>query len=173
MVKAFRSVGTAMALLLLTCGAIFIHGRAPSAVQTKTDMRQRHVILISVDGLPPDYYTAPEKLGLRVPTLTVSIVDLTVTLSREATAEAINEAFRQAAMGALQGILGVTDEPLVSMDFRGDERSAIVDLPSTLVMGGRQIGQILVGLDDVLANEFAQFFSRDAERFGGFCFGIV
>jgi len=76
-------------------------------------------------------------IALRVPTLTVSIVDLTVTLSREATAEAINEAFRQAAMGALQGILGVTDEPLVSMDFRGDERSAIVDLPSTLVMGGR------------------------------------
>jgi glyceraldehyde 3-phosphate dehydrogenase len=76
-------------------------------------------------------------IALRVPTLTVSIVDLTVTLSREATAEAINEAFRQAATGALQGILGVTDEPLVSMDFRGDERSAIVDLPSTLVMGGR------------------------------------
>jgi len=76
-------------------------------------------------------------IALRVPTLTVSIVDLTVTLSREATAEAINEAFRQAATGALQGILGVTDEPLVSVDFRGDERSAIVDLPSTLVMGGR------------------------------------
>jgi glyceraldehyde 3-phosphate dehydrogenase len=76
-------------------------------------------------------------IALRVPTLTVSIVDLTVTLSREATAEAINEAFGQAATGALQGILGVTDEPLVSSDFRGDERSAIVDLPSTLVMGGR------------------------------------
>ncbi|MCS7301404.1 MAG: type I glyceraldehyde-3-phosphate dehydrogenase [Fimbriimonadales bacterium] len=76
-------------------------------------------------------------IALRVPTLTVSIVDLTVTLSREATAEAINAAFQQAAEGALKGILGATDEPLVSMDFRGDERSAIVDLPSTLVMGGR------------------------------------
>ncbi len=76
-------------------------------------------------------------IALRVPTLTVSIVDLTVTLSREATESAINEAYRAAAEGALKGILGVSDEPLVSSDFRGDERSAIVDLPSTLVMGGR------------------------------------
>ncbi|CUU38261.1 glyceraldehyde 3-phosphate dehydrogenase [Armatimonadetes bacterium GXS] len=76
-------------------------------------------------------------IALRVPTLTVSIVDLTVTLSREATESAINEAYRAAAEGALKGILGVCDEPLVSSDFRGDERSAIVDLPSTMVMGGR------------------------------------
>ncbi len=76
-------------------------------------------------------------IALRVPTLTVSIVDLTVTLSREATESAINEAYRAAAEGALKGILGVSDEPLVSSDFSGDERSAIVDLPSTLVMGGR------------------------------------
>lgn len=76
-------------------------------------------------------------IALRVPTQTVSIVDLTVTLSREATESAINEAYRAAAEGALKGILGVSDEPLVSSDFRGDERSAIVDLPSTLVMGGR------------------------------------
>ncbi|GIV08314.1 MAG: glyceraldehyde-3-phosphate dehydrogenase [Fimbriimonadales bacterium] len=76
-------------------------------------------------------------IALRVPTLTVSIVDLTVTLAHEATAEAINTAFQQAAEGSLKGILGATDEPLVSVDFRGDERSAIVDLPSTMVMGGR------------------------------------
>ncbi len=76
-------------------------------------------------------------IALRVPTQTVSIVDLTVTLSREATESAINEAYRAAAEGALKGILGVSDEPLVSSDFRGDERSAIVDLPSTLVMSGR------------------------------------
>jgi glyceraldehyde 3-phosphate dehydrogenase len=86
-------------------------------------------------------------IALRVPTLTVSIVDLTVTLSREATAEAINAAFQQAAEGALKGILGATDEPLVSMDFRGDERSAIVDLPSTLVMGGR-LAKVLAWYDN-------------------------
>lgn len=76
-------------------------------------------------------------IALRVPTLTVSVVDLTVTLARPATVDEINNAFRQAAEGSLRGILGVTDEPLVSMDFRGDNRSAIVDLPSTIVMGDR------------------------------------
>lgn len=48
---------------------------------------------------------------------------------------------------ALQGILGATDEPLVSMDFRGDARSAIVDLPSTLVMGGR-LAKVLAWYDN-------------------------
>ncbi len=76
-------------------------------------------------------------VALRVPTLTVSVVDLTVTLGREATDSEINEVFRKASEGALKGILGVCDEPLVSSDFRGDERSAIVDLPSTIVIGGR------------------------------------
>ncbi|MER3403712.1 MAG: type I glyceraldehyde-3-phosphate dehydrogenase [Armatimonadota bacterium] len=86
-------------------------------------------------------------IALRVPTLTVSIVDLTVKLAREASESAINEAFRNAAAGALKGILGVTDEPLVSSDFRGDERSAIVDLPSTLVMGGR-LAKVLAWYDN-------------------------
>ena len=86
-------------------------------------------------------------IALRVPTLTVSIVDLTVKLAREASESAINEAFRNAAAGALKGILGVTDEPLGSSDFRGDERSAIVDLPSTLVMGGR-LAKVLAWYDN-------------------------
>ncbi|MDW8052247.1 MAG: type I glyceraldehyde-3-phosphate dehydrogenase [Armatimonadota bacterium] len=86
-------------------------------------------------------------IALRVPTLTVSVVDLTVTLSRPATAEEINAAFRHAAEGSLKGILGVTDEPLVSMDFRGDERSAIVDLPSTIVMGDR-LAKVLAWYDN-------------------------
>jgi glyceraldehyde 3-phosphate dehydrogenase len=76
-------------------------------------------------------------IALRVPVLTVSVIDLTVQLSRDASAQAINDAFRAAAEGALKGILGVCDEPLVSSDFRGDERSAIVDLPSTMVLGDR------------------------------------
>ncbi len=71
MVKELRSIATATLVLLLACGAIFIYGQAPGATQTTQSMRPRHVILISVDGLPPDYYTAPEKLGLRVPTLTM------------------------------------------------------------------------------------------------------
>ncbi|MGE0132825.1 MAG: alkaline phosphatase family protein [Blastocatellales bacterium] len=71
MTKPLRSFGAVVAALLLVCGAIFIFGQATSAGQTTQARRSEHVILISVDGMPPDYYTAPEKLGLRVPTLTM------------------------------------------------------------------------------------------------------
>ncbi len=74
--------------------------------------------------------------SLRVPTPTVSIVDFAVELRDETTAEAINDAFRKAGVGPLQGILGVSDEPLVSMDFKADSRSAIVDSALTMVVGG-------------------------------------
>jgi glyceraldehyde 3-phosphate dehydrogenase len=73
--------------------------------------------------------------SLRVPTPTVSVIDFTAQLEKPATAEALNHAFRSAADGPMQGILGVTDEPLVSMDFKGDERSGIVDALSTMVIG--------------------------------------
>jgi len=74
-------------------------------------------------------------LALRVPTPTVSLVDLTVTLEKAATVDEINGAFKQAAEGELRGYLGYTEEPLVSMDFRGDPHSGIVDGPSTMVVG--------------------------------------
>jgi glyceraldehyde 3-phosphate dehydrogenase len=73
--------------------------------------------------------------SLRVPTPTVSIVDLTMELSRTATAQEINDAFNKAANGPMKGILGVSDEPLVSMDFKGDTRSSIVDSALTKVIG--------------------------------------
>lgn len=73
--------------------------------------------------------------ALRVPTTTVSIVDLTVEVSKPTTKEQVNEAFRKAAAGALAGILGVSDEPLVSIDYLGDTRSSIVDLELTQVIG--------------------------------------
>ena len=73
--------------------------------------------------------------SLRVPTPTVSVVDFTAQLEKEVTAEQLNDAFRAAATGKMQGILGVTDEPLVSMDFKGDSRSSIVDGKSTMVIG--------------------------------------
>ena len=73
--------------------------------------------------------------ALRVPTVTVSTIDLSLVLSKSASREAINQAFRDAANGALKGILDYTDEPLVSMDFRGDPHSAIVDGLSTMVIG--------------------------------------
>lgn len=76
-------------------------------------------------------------MSLRVPVSDVSLVDLTVTLSRPATIEDVNAAFREAADGALNGILGVSDEPLVSIDFLHDSRSSIVDAPSTMAVGER------------------------------------
>jgi len=66
-----RSFGVTIVVLLLISGAIFIYGQAPSAGKTTQAPRPEQVILISVDGMPPDYYNAPEKLGLRAPTLSM------------------------------------------------------------------------------------------------------
>jgi glyceraldehyde 3-phosphate dehydrogenase len=74
-------------------------------------------------------------VSLRVPTPVVSIIDLAVITKRPVTVESINEAFTDAARGPLGHYLGVTKKPLVSSDFRGDPRSAIVDLPLTMVVG--------------------------------------
>jgi glyceraldehyde 3-phosphate dehydrogenase len=84
----------------------------------------------------PELKGKVDGFSLRVPTPTVSMVDFTVELRGETTVEAINAAFRTAAAGPMKGILGVSDEPLVSVDFRGDTRSAIVDSALTMVVGG-------------------------------------
>jgi glyceraldehyde 3-phosphate dehydrogenase len=84
----------------------------------------------------PDLKGKFDGFSLRVPTPTVSIVDFTAELERETTVDGLNQAFIDAANGPLQGILGVSDEPLVSMDFKGDTRSSIIDLESTMVLGG-------------------------------------
>ncbi len=73
--------------------------------------------------------------SLRVPTVTVSTIDLVATLKKSASRDAINQAFKDAAKGGLNGILDYTDEPLVSSDFRGDSHSAIVDGLSTMEIG--------------------------------------
>jgi glyceraldehyde 3-phosphate dehydrogenase len=74
--------------------------------------------------------------AVRVPTPNVSMVDLTVRTEKPATKEAINEAFKKAAANpSYMGVLAVSDEPLVSIDFNGDAHSASVDLQSTLVIG--------------------------------------
>ncbi|MDV7021239.1 type I glyceraldehyde-3-phosphate dehydrogenase [Atlantibacter subterranea] len=86
--------------------------------------------------------------SLRVPVPVVSIVDLTVTLKRDVTAQEVNAAFRAAATdGPLQGILGYSEEPLVSSDYQGDARSSIIDGLSTLVIGGNLV-KILAWYDN-------------------------
>ena len=100
-------------------------------------------------NIVPTSTTAPEALGLlipelagrveglavRVPTPMVAMLDLVAELEREATAETVRQAFRDAA-GAMPGVLGVTEEELVSSDFINDPRSAVVDLPLVQVVGG-------------------------------------
>ena len=82
-------------------------------------------------------------IPLRVPTPTVSIVDFVANVEKPTTKEELNAAFVEASKGALKGILGVTTgeygDPLVSMDFKGDPRSSIVDLPNNMVMGGNLV----------------------------------
>jgi glyceraldehyde 3-phosphate dehydrogenase len=78
--------------------------------------------------------------SLRVPVPVVSVVDLTVQVERPADVASVNAAFREAAAGPdLEGILGVSDEPLVSADFQGDPRSSVVDSALTMVSGGHLI----------------------------------
>jgi glyceraldehyde 3-phosphate dehydrogenase len=74
-------------------------------------------------------------LSIRVPTPNVSLVDFVAELEKPASVEAINAAFKSAAEGNLKGILAYTEEPLVSHDYNGDDHSAIVDGPCTMVVG--------------------------------------
>ncbi len=77
--------------------------------------------------------------ALRVPTPTVSIVDFVAEVEKETSVEEVNAAFKAAAEGPMKGILGYSEEPLVSMDYKGDPRSSIVDGLSTMVMGGNMV----------------------------------
>lgn len=74
--------------------------------------------------------------AMRVPTPTVSVVDLVVELAKPATVEEINAALKEAAEGPMKGVLGYEERPLVSIDYRQDARSSIVDALSTMVIDG-------------------------------------
>ncbi|MGH9393858.1 MAG: type I glyceraldehyde-3-phosphate dehydrogenase [Terriglobales bacterium] len=84
----------------------------------------------------PDLKGKLDGFSLRVPTPDVSVVDLVAWVERPTSPEALNQAFQAAAAGSMKGILGYEEEELVSMDFRGDERSAIVDAKLTKVIAG-------------------------------------
>ena len=90
----------------------------------------------AVSEVLPELKGKFEGMAFRVPILDVSVVDLTVQLSKTTTAEDINAAFDEAAGGELKGILSVSKEPLVSSDFKGDPHSSIVDAPLTQTLGG-------------------------------------
>lgn len=83
----------------------------------------------------PDLAGKIDGYALRVPTSTVSIIDVTVELEKATTTEALRQSFRDAAAGPMKGILAAVDEPLVSIDYKGDPHSSSVDLPFTMVLG--------------------------------------
>ena len=102
---------------------------ALSMIPTSTGAAKAlHLVIPELKGKLDGY-------AMRVPTPNVSIVDLTVMTEKPVTAEAANEAFKKAAAGPMKGILGVCTDELVSIDFRGDSRSSIVDAPYTRVVG--------------------------------------
>jgi len=78
-------------------------------------------------------------MAFRVPTPTVSVVDFVALVKKPATVESVNKAFENAAAGELRGILGISYEPLVSMDFKGMKESTVVDALSTLVIDGNLV----------------------------------
>ena len=93
---------------------------------------------VAVTKVLPELVGKLNGMAMRVPTPTVSIVDLVVNTTKPVSVEAINAAFKAASESAkMAGILGYTDEPLVSMDFKGDPRSSIFDSLATMVIGDK------------------------------------
>ena len=91
---------------------------------------------LAVGEVLPDLKGRLDGIAMRVPTPNVSIVDLAAVVDKKTSKEELNAAFREAANGALKGILQYVEEPLVSIDFRGNSHSSIIDAPYTNVMDG-------------------------------------
>jgi glyceraldehyde 3-phosphate dehydrogenase len=91
---------------------------------------------IAVGEVMPELKGRLDGFAMRVPTPNVSVVDLAAIVDRKTTAEDVNQALREAANGPLKGILAMSDDPLVSIDFRGNTNSSIVDSAYTKVMDG-------------------------------------
>lgn len=103
---------------------------ALSIIPTTTGAaRALKLVIPELDGKLDGY-------ALRVPIPTVSYIDLTVEFETPTTTEALHQAYREAANGPLKGIMEATDEPRVSVDYKGDPHSSIIDLPFTMIMGG-------------------------------------
>ncbi len=106
---------------------------AMSIVPTSTGAaRAIGVVIPELDG-------KLDAFALRVPTSTVSLIDLTVEVERETTTEELRTLLKETAEGRLKGILGYSEEPLVSIDYKGDSRSSIVDAEYTQVMQGNMV----------------------------------
>ncbi len=106
---------------------------AMSMIPTTTGAARATALVI------PEVEGKIDGMAIRVPTPDVSIVDFTVEVEKDTTAEAVNEALKASAAGPMKGVLHVSDEPLVSIDYTGNSHSSIVDSLSTAVMGGNLV----------------------------------
>ncbi|MCT8977326.1 type I glyceraldehyde-3-phosphate dehydrogenase [Clostridium sp. CX1] len=93
----------------------------------------------AVEKVLPNLKGKLNGFSVRIPTPTVSLTDLVCELSKPVTVEEVNNAFKEAAEGYMEGILGYSEEPLVSIDYKGDDRSSIVDGLSTMVISDNMI----------------------------------
>ncbi len=103
--------------------------------------------MAAISQVLPSLEGKVQGMAFRVPVVTVSVLDMTVRFDRSVTADEINEAFLKAESEQMMGILGTSGEPLVSVDYRGDSRSAIVDRISTKMVGDKT-AQIVVWYDN-------------------------
>jgi glyceraldehyde 3-phosphate dehydrogenase len=94
---------------------------------------------IAVARVLPELEGRLDGLSVRVPTPNVSLTDLTAVVEKTITADQVNQAFEQAAGRELKGVLQVSHEPLVSVDFKGNPHSSIVDAPFTKVVGDHMV----------------------------------
>ncbi len=101
----------------------------------------------AVTHVMPELKGKLDGMAFRVPVATVSVVDFVANLDREVTVELVNQAFQTAAEGPLAGILSYCQEPLVSMDFKGNPASCIIDALGTMVVGGNMV-KILAWYDN-------------------------
>jgi glyceraldehyde 3-phosphate dehydrogenase len=91
---------------------------------------------VAVGEVLPELKGRLDGFAMRVPTPNVSVVDLNALVDKKTTGEAVNAALREASEGRLKGILAYSDAELVSIDFKGNPHSSIVDAPYTRVMDG-------------------------------------
>ena len=113
----------------------------PSIVPTKTGVSS------ALGRVIPELANKFAGVSLRVPTAIVSLVDLTVELEKSTSAEEVNSAIEKSSENEMSGILGLEKEPLVSIDFRGDSRSSIVDAENTKIVDGKLL-KILAWYDN-------------------------
>jgi glyceraldehyde 3-phosphate dehydrogenase len=106
---------------------------AVSIIPTTTGAARATALVI------PELKGKLDGMAMRVPTPDVSVVDLVAEVEQDVSAEMVNAAFREAASGGLSGVLAVSDEPLVSVDYTGHSASSIVDALSTSVLEGRMV----------------------------------